>query len=76
MKYFNPTQYLEDEPVTKQVCCGGYLLPAEEQIVEEPQDESIHGLQIREQESDEDYGRRNYESDDFEFMDNNYFVGG
>ena len=26
--------------------------------------------------SDTDPERRNYESDDFEFMDNNYFTGG
>ena len=26
--------------------------------------------------SDTDPERRNYESDDFEFMDNNYFIGG
>ena len=73
-------QNYQDGP---QKCCGGRLIqqqaPEEEQRDQQEQDggASYVRLQIRHEESSEDdIGRRSYESDDFEFMDNNYFRGG
>ena len=50
----------------------------EEQITIEEVALVVNELQLpRQEESDDDaFGRRSYESDDFEFMDNNYFRGG
>ena len=69
------------------ICCGGRLLASEENSSSEQVEEEQMMIDREEQGSDsgrdaelssseDDVGRRSYESDDFEFMDNNYFRGG